>query len=167
MKEKTYTPSNTIKSLSLCITLFLHPPLNSGIRYTQRTNSVKIDTNSAHRNLWSFGLARRAAVAGLRRSLLRRTRRKYSAQKKAKTRRETTWRQIPASMMLVPDFWAASVLADAAMPPPVPVEGVISCFFLARYWGLVGGRVVWRGLTLEDEGEEVGGYENDGVINGF
>ncbi len=53
------------------------------------------------------------------------------------------------------------------MPPPVPVEGVISFFFLARYWGLVGGRVVWRGLTLEDEGEEVGGYENDGVINGF
>ncbi len=77
-------------------------------------------------------------MAGLRRSLLRRTRRKYSAQKKAKTRSETTWRQIPASMMLVPDFWAASVLADAAMPPPVPVEGVVSFFFgsiLGVGWG--------------------------------
>lgn len=156
MKEKTYTPSNTIKSLSLCITLFLHPPLNSGIRYTQRTNSVKNDTNSAHRNLCSFGLARRAAVAGLRRSLLWRTRRKYSAQKKAKTRKETTWRQIPASMMLVPDFWAASVLADAAMPPPVPVEeGVVSFFLLdVGGWlgtGWFGGALPWKTRARKSE----------------
>ncbi len=40
-------------------------------------------------------------------------------------------------------------------------------FFWLDVGGWFGGGVVWRGLTLEDEGEEVGGYENDGVINGF
>jgi len=94
-------------------------------------------------------------VAGLRRSLLRRTRRKYSAQKKAKTRRETTWRQIPASMMLVPDFWAASVLADAAMPPPVPAEGMVSFFLLdIGGWlgaGWFGGALPWKTRARKSE----------------
>ncbi len=53
------------------------------------------------------------------------------------------------------------------MPPPVPVEERVVSFFWLDVGGWFGGGVVWRGLTLEDEGEEVGGYENDGVINGF
>ena len=86
----TYTPSNTIKSDSLCITLFLHPPLSSGMRYTHLINSVTNDSSNAPRKILNFRDARNSAVAGFRLCELPRTRRKYSAEKNAKIRSETT-----------------------------------------------------------------------------
>ena len=71
----TYTPSNTIKSVSLCITLFLHPPLSSGMRYTHLINSVTNDSSNAPRKTLNFRDARNSAVAGFRLCELPRTRR--------------------------------------------------------------------------------------------
>lgn len=147
-EENTYTPSNTTKSLSFCITLLCHPPLSSGIRYTHRTNSVTKLNPNAPKNTLKFGLARRSAVAGLRAPWCERTRRKYSVQKKAKTSREKTCRQIPVSMMLVPVLWAESVLADAAMPPPMAVGGKRLDVVM---FACLGGFIPWNNSAKKSE----------------